>query len=195
MAKARLFVAINISDEVRSTLRETVQGLIPQFHIPIRFLTPENWHLTLSFLGYQPEEVIPDIKEGIRYVVEKSLIPEIVFEHLVYGPVDSAGTSALPRMVWVLGAKETSQILGKIKTMFEDAFEAQSIRFERETRAFQAHLTIARFEPQPKRRLPAIERPLRLVSPVITLDLMESILRRTGAEYTMRSAFDLKREV
>jgi len=195
MAKVRMFVAINLSSEVQDKIEETIRGIMPQFRFPIRFLPRGNWHCTLSFLGYQPEEAVPDIEEGIRHAAEKSPISELIFERLTYGPVDSGGKSVTPRMLWILGTKETSEVLGRAKIMLEDAFEAKGIRFERETRLFQAHLTLARFEPQPKGQLPAIERPMRLVSRATSFDLMKSTLRRTGAEYSIYSSFDLRRTI
>ncbi len=198
--RRRLFIAINLPAELQRRLAAAVAPL-RAFFPDARFIKPENIHITISFLGYQPDDAIPKIVEAIREAARAIESPEIAFTKITYGP-PSRGRSALrrgegaagknPRMLWLLGDEATDERLGRVKTNLENEMEARNIRFDREEfRTFRTHATLARFQASKKYQnrdsviLPAFVARFAADS----LDLMESHLGRSGAEYTRLASF------
>ncbi len=196
----RLFIAINLPEETKNKIEEIVNDLkisvnqrIDQLEsvAEIKFLPKENWHLTISFLGYQPDEKIPNILESIKTTTQSLVSLKrpilIEFERIILAP-----PGRTPRMIWLVGSKETSKILGTIKTKLEDELIKNGVRFKRENREYNTHLTLARFQsifgtsdvPNMDIRRPKIENISFIAQ---SLDLMESHLKRTGAEYEILS--------
>jgi 2'-5' RNA ligase len=190
--KRRLFVAINLPREIKQKLETEVEKLKKLFMeagFDIRFLLPENWHLTISFLGYQIEEDLNSIIEATQMTVKKFENPKIEFEKINYGPPDKP-----PRMIWLVGSKETSQKLTLIKDFLEKELINRGVRLvRREYRLFNSHLTLAKFELS-RKSLPPIEKSFSHKFEAKSLDLMESHLKRTGAEYEILARFDFRLE-
>lgn len=185
--KKRIFVAINLLPKDKEKIKEELLGISNQFSsADIRFLKPENWHLTLSFLGYQDDQSINLIIQAIQQTAAATEPVRIKFEKIIYGPPGKP-----PRMIWITSDKKTSDLLGELKKQLEDALENFGVRFKKEKRPFSAHITLARFFAS-KKELPSIEKNLIFEFKVESLDLMESTLRRSGAEYDLLAAFPFK---
>jgi len=104
-------------------------------------------------------------------------------------------------MIWLTGSKKTSEILGEIKNELEDELVKNGVRFKKENREYNAHLTLARFQPNPRKfNLPKLTNikevgflNIENLSFVVqSLDLMESHLKRSGAEYEILAKVDFK---
>lgn len=102
-------------------------------------------------------------------------------------------------MIWLTGTKQTSKILGEIKDKLEDELVKNGVRFKRDKRPFNGHLTLARFQFNfGKSNLPKLDNIKEVGLPDIenlsftakSLDLMESRLKRTGAEYEILQSID-----
>lgn len=187
----RVFVAFNLPPEVVSFLEEKVDELKRRmllFEKNLRFVTPENWHITISFLGYQKSTEVVKIMSLVENVASKLTAPKIILKKLTYGPV-----AYKPKMIWLKTSEETSLNLGKIKKTLEDNLEEASIKFRRENRPFSGHITIARISNWGELNLPPLEETINnLEFRPESLDLMESYLKKTGAEYRCLGKFSLK---
>lgn len=175
----RLFIAINLPTEIKEKIREKIDKLpkIPE----ARFLDEQNWHITLVFLGYQEEVAAANIVRAMSEAVKQAWVSLVEFSHLSYGPIGAA-----PRMVWLNGTKETDARLGIIKEILENKLVDNHVRFKRESRAFKTHITLARFHHISGQQYPPIDvklAELKLSFVPIGLDLMESHLSRSGAQY------------
>jgi 2'-5' RNA ligase len=190
----RLFIAINLPQEVKGRIEKVVSDLkisvnqrVNQHEsaAEIRFLPKENWHLTLVFLGYQPDEAISPILNSLKETVKNSLTPFIEFEKIILAPPNRPA-----RMIWLVSPKETSKTLGAIKTKLEDELVKNGVRFQRENREYNTHLTLVRFRfPQGTLRRVMCEN-LKISFEAQSLDLMESHLKRSGAEYEILTRVD-----
>ena len=190
----RFFIAINLAEGIKKEIRRIIEELDSKMHFSkqptFRWLPEENWHLTLTFLGGQPEESIIPILESIKSAVlnkaesHKLEPPLIEFEKMLFGPPDRT-----PRMIWLTTTKQTSEILGKIKNKLEDLLDKNGVKFRKENRKFQGHLTLARFEPLPQKETELLKVGDLIFTPQ-SLDLMESKLFRTGAEYIILEKVD-----
>jgi 2'-5' RNA ligase len=56
----RLFFAIPLDAEIREALT-AVQSRLRATDADVKWVEPENFHLTVSFIGDQPESVLPDL--------------------------------------------------------------------------------------------------------------------------------------
>ncbi|MGC9968933.1 MAG: RNA 2',3'-cyclic phosphodiesterase [Minisyncoccia bacterium] len=182
----RLFIAINLDEAVRrgiAKLQEELEVKLDREMLrQIRFMPPENWHLTVSFLGYEDDAELPKIVRAMGAAAKHFLPPEVVFDDVLYGP-PRGGTK---RMIWIHATDTVSKNISAIKQFLEDQLVAEGVPFSREARPFSGHITLARFNNEiPNASLPKIEQSLRLRCTAVSLDLMESTLSRAGAEYAV----------
>lgn len=181
----RIFIAVNLPESAKRKIEQEVERLRPLFYErDTRFLPSENWHLTLSFLAYQSDDSIGKIVSVCQRTAKIFSSPKIVFEKIVYGP-----PGKISRMIWLSGSPMTSRGLTSIKDELENELYDAGVRFRREERQFKAHLTLARFEAAPRGALPEIEKKWPLAFKAKTLDLMESHLKRSGAQYEILNNF------
>ncbi len=188
----RLFIAINLPEEIKNKIEEAMKKINPELsqkidNYPAHFSPKKNWHLTITFLGYQPQETVNSVLESIKETTTYFNPPKIDFENISYGPLDSPA-----RMVWLVGAEKTSRTLAELKIKLEDALIKNGVKFKQEKRAFSTHVTLVRFR-EPLGRLPdRLITPLSLSFEAQSLDLMESHLKRAGSEYETVSQFAFK---
>jgi 2'-5' RNA ligase len=185
----RLFVAIQLSDAARGTIREAIDGF-PVANPPWRWAGPENWHITLKFIG----ETAPADLERILSPLAALAVRHAPFD-LSLGAFGGFPSLRAPRVLFfaaAAGAAPSSALAADV-----DAALFAAAGVARETRRFHAHATVARV----KDRLPgAVTAQLGLVPPlpdaVTRVDgfaLVESRLSRTGAEYSTVKEFALSR--
>jgi len=184
----RLFIAIEIPDEVKKELTAT-QQLLKGSGIEASWPRPEGIHLTLKFLGETPESRIPDIMKGIREAAKET------------GPfrleVRGVGTFPNPknaRVAWV-GLSGDVEKLSRIQASVEEAITG--IGFERDERAFTPHLTLGRVKyirsrDQWLKTLEEVRDASLSGFDVTAVSLMKSELKPSGAVYTEMGTVELK---
>ena len=183
--KKRLFIAINLPEEIKgkieADIREFKQVIEANLRGKIRWLPPENWHLTITFLGYQPDDAIPAIIESLKSIAQNQTGNlRIDFDKISFGPIGKR-----PRMIWLVGTNETSKNLALLKNKLEDELVKNNVQFQREKRGLgAAHITLARFQVG-QINLSEVKFPKigQIVFEAESLDLMESHLKRAGADY------------
>ncbi|OLC56349.1 MAG: 2'-5' RNA ligase [Acidobacteria bacterium 13_1_40CM_4_69_4] len=131
----RLFVAAELPTGLREKFR-TVQEALRQGPLPVRWVRPEDIHLTLKFLGDAPEARVGEITGALR-PAGGGIVP---FRLEACGAVPFPDRGA-PRLVWVevRGELEAARRLAAAI----DAVTA-SVGFPPEAREFRAHLTLGR---------------------------------------------------
>jgi len=178
-------VAINLPSETRLVIEkstEDLRGKLNLTSVGARFVKPDNWHVTLSFLGYQDEPRLKEISEAVISAAGRFVDPEINFRDIAYGPLGEKKV----RMVWAVLSSETSKKLSEIKSDLEGELIKAGIHFGLEDRPFAGHITLARFRNKTSLNdLPVISRDTNLSFVAKSLDLMESELKRSGAEYVI----------
>lgn len=184
----RTFIAIDLSPEIKNRLTAAVKQLKP-LATGIKWVAPENYHLTLKFLGEVAEP---------RVEVIKAVLDELVGKYQKFSLV-ARGTGSFPpgqsrmRVIWV-GLEAGPELLS-IQAELEEALSRQG--FEREERPFSPHLTIGRArEPQKQDRLKAeLDRLGQQefgAMEVKEIELFQSILRPEGPEYRIISRHHLR---
>jgi len=182
----RIFIAINLSDEIKKQL---VQFQKNWPDLPARWLKKETLHITLGFLGNRNEKEVEKIFEAIKRVGDRHKPFSILLNKICYGP----GTKIPPRLVWA--EAEKSESFSKLKQDL-DFFLKKVINFKLEKREVTPHITLARIKKwnwkclEPEQR-PEINLPISIEIPVESIEVMESQLKRTGAEYGVLWKTDL----
>lgn len=176
----RIFIAINLPEGVKQKLL-SYRKMWPEG--PARWITKENLHLTLAFLGNTSETELQALIELCKRIGETHKPFELTLHHIVYGPMPS-----WPRMIWALIEKSPELLM--LQNDVEKALaSSQKIRYQPEQRSYSPHLTLARFkmfelQKMELEELPDINEEISLVFRVSSIEIMESKLKRSGAEYT-----------
>jgi RNA 2',3'-cyclic 3'-phosphodiesterase len=128
----RLFIALEIDAAIRERIvrfMEGVRGFAPE----ARWVKPESLHVTLKFIGEQPDAAVEQIKQALATVrVDRA---EIHFRGYGFFP-----TVKSARVFWV--GIESGPQLAALAAVVEE--KAASMGIPREERGFNPHLTLAR---------------------------------------------------
>ena len=132
----RLFAAIKVhpSEEFLVRYYNLKKNLKQE---KIRWVDPENIHITLKFFGECPEHHIPAIEMALEQAA--SQVQAFKFNILNTGIF---GSSYRPRVIW-FGIKPEEQIITLAQTVFD---ELEKIGIERDRQNFVPHLTVARIK-------------------------------------------------
>lgn len=184
----RIFIAINLPEEVKTEL-EKLEKEIESLFPPglnrgmFRWVKKENLHITLLFIGSVRDEEIPKISQIVKDIAQSQKPFSLRIEKVSYGPPKKIP----PRLIWVEVRRkpELSEIAKKLKKEMAESGILRKV----EQREFSPHITLARIKSfwwkriEPEER-PEIEREIALDFEVNSIEIMESKLKKTGAEYT-----------
>ncbi|HKQ73008.1 MAG TPA: RNA 2',3'-cyclic phosphodiesterase [Blastocatellia bacterium] len=175
----RTFIAIEIPSEIKSALT-ALQNELRRAGADVNWTKPENFHLTLIFLGEVDERRIGEV-ETVCVDSAREFRPFA----LSLGATGVFPNSRQPRVLWA-GLSGEIEKTAELKRRLEEKLE--QIGFEREGKEFQPHLTIGRMKSNRKtRELLALAdlRPLPALSFTVSdIVLMRSELHPTGARYS-----------
>jgi 2'-5' RNA ligase len=136
----RLFVALDLRDDVRRALGDLMAKLKP-LSPDARWVRPEGMHVTLKFIGHAVETGDTKKLDAVRAAlatVRSSRPVEMNFRGVGFFP-----NAQRPRVIWC--GVQASENLAPLAVDIERALEPLGIL--REDRAFVPHLTLARFKP------------------------------------------------
>lgn len=185
----RIFIAINLPDKIKTeleNLEKETNDLFPQELKGeiMRWLKKENIHLTLLFIGYVEDEKIPQVCQVVKKIAQTQRPFSLKFEKLCYGPPKKMP----PRLIWT-DIEKKPELLEIAKKLKKDMAEAGILK-KVEKREFSPHITLARIKTwywrkiEPEER-PEIEKEIDFNFEVKSIEVMESKLKRTGAEYSV----------
>lgn len=178
----RLFVAVPLTDTARLRIAHALGAGAPR-GLPGRVVRPENWHVTVRFLGEVGE-------------TEGDLVVDAL-DRADLGPgfrVRWAGLGAFPRpsratVLW-LGTDRGETELAGLACRIESALEGAG--FAPEDRPFRGHLTLSRIRPhQDVTPLVGSVEHLDVEMPVERVVLYRSHLGPGGARYEEVEEFSL----
>ena len=192
----RTFVAVELDDRLKEALAQYL-SVLQRAKPPMRlkWVQPENQHLTLQFLGEIAEADVTRIAETLQKAVGGIAPFDIALRETGCFPSPSR-----PNVLWV-GLHEPGGALIRL----QQSVSAQLARvgFTPEERGFTPHLTLARV---PREAKPAERRalgewfvkqppPASQSMRVAQVHLMLSELRPAGAQYTPLRIFALQNAV
>ncbi len=181
----RLFVAIDIPEDVRSAIGDLVARLRPACR-NARWARIEGLHVTLKFIGETPPEKAAGIKIALASMPWRAPI-SMNFRSLGFFP-----NARRPRVLWA--GVESGPELADLAAAVEATLHP--LGFPREERAFSPHLTLARFDAP--RGLDVLHAAIEKSGPLEfgaatarEFHLYQSVLKPGGAEYTRLATFSL----
>lgn len=131
----RCFVAVALPPSVR-TLLVQLQETLRRADADVKWVEPENLHLSLKFLGELDDDAVSRL-QGILSV-EALRWPAFA---LTYAGIGTFPDRGAPRVVWA-GVSGDVRTLAALAGAVERA--AEQVGVEREHRPFVAHLTVGR---------------------------------------------------
>jgi 2'-5' RNA ligase len=130
----RCFIAIELPEELRESIASRTAAL-RRCPAGVKWVRPENIHLTLKFLGKTPEGDVPNMQKELSGALQG--IQGFCLR------VRGAGTfpgPRRPRVIWV--GVEDSEALVRVHERVEQCMAG--LGYPPEERRFRAHLTIGR---------------------------------------------------
>jgi 2'-5' RNA ligase len=137
----RTFIAVDVDEpSIVAKLREIEQEL-NMVKARMKLVEPENFHITLRFLGEVPDHVVSDIRSQV--------LLKIKFKPFT---LKLSGVGAFPsptsaRVIWV-GVVQGFDELKRIREQLDLLLKDVGVRYE-EDEEFTPHITLARLKERP----------------------------------------------
>ncbi len=180
----RAFIAVDISPQLQQALADLIRDLQQRMgNFPLKWVPPENIHLTLKFLGDISVRNLRLIQEMLAR--EAALYPPFEFSA---GTLGAFPNTRHPRVIWV--GVQAPQVLYNLQESIERVMAR--LGYPPDTRPFHPHLTLARMSRTARAEdIRALGLMLRKEqvgylgsTRVNEVHLYQSDLRPTGAVYT-----------
>jgi 2'-5' RNA ligase len=136
MARIRCFIGVDIGGEIRRNAA-ALQEQLARTGAGVKWVEPENMHITLLFLGDVDDRDIHNICKAIEAVVRD----EGPFPFTISG-IGAFPTMRRPKVIWA-GVTEGSETL----KLLQESLEAELLDkdlYSKEDRGYTPHLTLGR---------------------------------------------------
>jgi 2'-5' RNA ligase len=185
----RLFVSIDLPDRLAAAVADAQERFADAEGL--RFVDPEQAHLTLQFLGETDADRLEEIESALERAVADADVDPFEFQVGGFGVFPSQSYISV---VWAgvregVGGAETRRLQSAVERELAD------LGFEGEDHDFTPHITIARMDDARGKDL--VQRVVRETDPDIgsfrvdELRLKKSTLRSDGPVYETVAAFPL----
>ncbi len=181
-APLRLFIAVDLPAAVRVRLSR-LQEELRASGADVKWVEPENIHLTLKFLGDTPNSRVPDLENILESLAQRRSAIPVNLDKL-----DGFPSLSAPRVIWV-GLRDALGSLKKTAQALEDDLDLRG--FPKEHRPFQAHITLGRVRSDRNRLALSqkLREPKNLLPPdeflLDNITLFESRLTLAGAIHSV----------
>ena len=184
----RSFVAFKLPDHVIQSLSD-VQNHLRSYGFPIRWVKPNNVHLTIKFLG--------DVKTSEIDIIDQTLFDSVKSCAPISLTIKGAGVFPgvnRPRVFW-MGVSGDTQALEHLQRSVDR--HCERIGFPKERKPYKGHLTLGRFKAavDSNKLVEAIASCRVFYSPLFVLDVMtlfNSELKSTGPIYSTLKKYPLE---
>ncbi|MCL6269437.1 RNA 2',3'-cyclic phosphodiesterase [Sansalvadorimonas sp. 2012CJ34-2] len=177
----RAFIAYILPLDTAALLHKKVKRLQGWDESPVRWTPPQNFHLTLRFLGDSSAEQLEKIKEGLRHELEGFHSFISMSGGVQYFPSDNH-----PRIMTL--TLHSGRRMNDLNRVCERV--SCQAGYTPEQRLFRPHVTLARSLSRPLSILPWQIPGYRFN--VAELALVQSELRPDGARYRIMETFPLR---
>lgn len=190
----RLFVALDIEDDIRARIHRFVQG-VAGFAPDARWIKPQSLHITLKFIGEQPLGTLEPIQAALNSVKFQPIEIKLAGYGFFPGP-------QRPRTFWT--GIDAGPNLASLANAVDEALIPLAI--PKETHFFNPHITLARPTGRPSRqrkdgdgqftklrdKLSALPAPEFGTMTAREFFLYESQLSSSGSAYTKIARFEFQ---
>ena len=177
----RAFLAIALPEPVRRALA-ALQEDLARSRADVKWVEPDNLHVTLKFLGEITDEGRRRVEELVTRMAHQEAPFEAGLDHVGAFPSMMA-----PRVIWVAVEQGRESVIRLAEAVER---EGAAIPLAKEDRPFAAHITLGRVR-SPRNRQALVARLQEAVwqSPgpwrVISVRLYQSTLESGGPRYTV----------
>ena len=187
MKVIRTFVAVLIAEDLKKKMSE-VQEQVKKLAPDVKWVAPENFHVTMKFLGSVREDELAEVCAA----VEEAVSPFSPFELSISG-LGAFPSPARARVVWIGIEKGREQLSGLASAIDE---RLAGLGFEKEDKAFKAHVTIgrvktSRFLKKLAEEIGSVDADNLGTQQVSSVVIMQSELLREGPVYSPLSVCKL----
>ena len=183
----RLFIALNLPKKERQRIYRAARVLRDE-GLPVKWIDPDNFHITLKFLGEVRRERMASVEEAVSRVA--SATPSFGTQ---LGGFGAFPTIRRPRVIWLgVGANP------ELRCLKQDVeWALGDVGFEAETRAFHPHVTLGRADDRGGagafRGLDELMAQMEFGADlkVRTVDLMRSHMSKEGTRYSVLASAKL----
>lgn len=184
----RLFLAIPLNSCI---IEHCTRFISAQNLRGIRWIAPQNWHVTVLFLGNFPTDYIPALKEGLHDLFSRIDPFFIEFEDFAYVP-----DGKNPRMIWgkFRECDYFNYLVHTTHAYLTEFYSAHYLTFNIEIRLQNIpHITLCRLKNEYHIWPPLKVRKLFIQQLLVKeCQLFESVLLPKGAEYYILHGFRMK---
>lgn len=179
MSRYRLFVGLDLPEETKDDLYD-----ISDLQTGFRWISPDNYHLTLFFLGESTHSELESIHHALDGLQEEAF-------NLDISKLDYFGHKREPRILWA-GIEKNDKLLALQKSIVR---ALRNLGFDFEYRKFVPHISLAKLKGASYEQLGHFlqsHSPFRL--PPIEINhfqLFQSHLRPEGAQYQVLESYPL----
>jgi RNA 2',3'-cyclic 3'-phosphodiesterase len=181
----RLFAAVDIPERIKEAASAAIEPWRERYPKG-RWVPPENWHVTVKFMG----RTWPRLRDWVGEACREAASTIRPFQLFLAGMGVFPGPTRA-RVMWV-GFKDPEGSLPALARAMDDRLSKE---FPPEKRPFRGHLTVARFNPPIPMRDAADELEAATIDtepfPVRSLVLYRSHLSPRGARYEALERFRL----
>ncbi len=160
----RLFFALWPDEQQRSHLRSDLDAVLPT--LDGRVVPPDNWHVTLVFIGLFPTSRVPELIAAAKSIPQTEI--ELTFDRVDFWK--------RPRIACLRASIVPPGLLEMVAALHE---LLEGFGFVPEARTYQPHLTLARKASAHSQA--ALGRPIRTLWR--GFELLESVSTRSGVSY------------
>ena len=183
----RAFIAIEVNSAIKKSLSEYI-GQLKKTGADVKWVVPDNIHLTLKFLGYIEEETLP----GLNKIVSDT-VSNLESFNISIGNIGAFPSLKRPRVVFVCVQENENNLL-KLYEKLDKGIEELGIK--KESKKYVGHITLGRIRSQ--KNIPKLTSALNSgtecffgLEQVNYISLMQSKLTPAGPIYTKLNNFML----
>ncbi len=189
----RTFLALPLAEMFQSEIEACTKSL-KSYANGIKWVAPEQVHITLHFFGETRQEELQTIQEHVGVVTERYGALKLGLQEIGFFP-----SPAKPRIIWI-GVSGDVTLLAQMQREIEQ--ELRDSGFAIEDRPFQAHATIGRVKRQGQEIQRFSQRIEKQKSPVLRTELrsfdhialFKSLLTPQGPHYEILQIFLLSQK-
>lgn len=187
----RLFVAIPVPDAVREEMLRVQRELQPLMaRGVVRWAKPEQFHLTLRFLGDVSSDRVAGLRDSLRVACAGERVLPLRAQGVGFFP-----NARSPRVLWI-GVNDAESRLGDLQRKIEAA--VQPFTAEPGGERFAGHVTLGRFKQSGPSEIKALTGHAETMKTRVfgewtapAIELLRSELSPTGAHYSSLATFPL----
>jgi 2'-5' RNA ligase len=175
MQKKKIFIEIAVPGQIQ---RKLLQKVEKWQNLPVKWMKENSIHLTVAFIGYVDESVVPEICANVSEAVSALESFDLEMDTIGLGP--DPNDPKMTKMIWAVG--KPSQQLKSLN----EAVEKSLGMFIESHKHFSPHITLGRIRKLKWEALlekPVISEAYKFFIPVDSVVVMES--KGGGEEYVM----------